>query len=131
MPNKKIHLKKKEIVCYCIAGFLAFVGLVFLVFGIVGDHLPVKASDNWILISEKAWLSNWSQIGYRYWGIILILVGAVFAAIVLTVSAKEGDRDTERAQRRAQRLAIEAEAAPEATEAEVVGEKVDEPRPVE
>ena len=79
---------------------------------IVGDHLPVKASDNWVIISEKAWLSNWSGLGYRFWGIILVVAAAVLSAIVLTVSAREGDRDTERAQRRAQRLAIEAEPLP-------------------
>jgi len=116
--RKKKILKTREIVFYAITGFIGLVGLVFIVFGIVGDHLPVKASDNWVIISEKAWLSNLSGLGYRFWGIILIVAAAVLSAIVLTVSAREGDRDTERAQRRAQRLAIEAEPLPAETPSE-------------
>ena len=130
MPTKKTKLKRKEIAWYVISGILAFVGLVFVVFGIVGDHLPVKASDNWVIISEKAWLSNWSHIGYRVWGIILVAAGALIAAIALTLFAKEGDRDTERAQRRAQRLAIEAEPLP-VQEAEVVEAPKEEAKPSE
>lgn len=109
---KKLTLTKKEIVFYAIAAFLATVGLVFLVFGIVGTYLPVLASDNWILVSENAWLTNWSHMGYRYWGLILIGVGAIIAIICLTYFAKAGDRDEERALRRAQRLAIASEDAP-------------------
>ena len=110
--QRKLKLKKKELVWYIIAGILALVGLVFLVFGIVGDHLPVTYADNWIYVSEAAWLTNWSHMGYRVWGIILIAAAAVLAALVLTLFAREGDRDSERATRRAQRLAIEAEPLP-------------------
>ena len=113
---KKKILSRKEITWYVIAGILAFVGLVFVVFGIVGDHLPVLSSDNWVLISESAWLKNWSGMGYRYWGLILLGAGTLIAVIALVYFASSGDRDTERAARRAQRLAIESEEEPKVAE---------------
>ena len=95
---------KKEIAWYVIAGVIGVLGLFSLILGIVGEHLPVLASDNWILTSEAAWLSNWSHMGYRFWGLILIGAATLLAVICLTLFAKEGDRDQERALRRAQRL---------------------------
>ncbi len=107
MKEKKTRkLSVKETVWYCIAAFFGLVGLVFLVLGIVGEHLPVLSSENGILLSEKAWLTNWSPLGYRYWGIILILAASLLAVICLSLFAREGDRDVERAMRRAQRLGI-------------------------
>ena len=99
-------LSTKEIVWYSVTSFFGLAGLVFIVIGIVGEHLPMLASDNGILISEKAWLTSWSPLGYRYWGIVLMGASALLAVICLTVFAREGDRDSERALRRAQRLGI-------------------------
>ncbi|HAS56781.1 MAG TPA: hypothetical protein DEF61_00295 [Firmicutes bacterium] len=104
MSKSKTKLKRKEIIIYSIASFLAFAGLFFLILGIVGDHLPLVYSDNWILYSEKIWLTPWSNMGYRYWGLILLGVGALFGVFFLAYFAKEGDKDQERALRRAQRL---------------------------
>ena len=116
--KKKTSLPRKEIAWYVFASFLAVVGLAFIVIGIVGDHLPVKSSDNWVLISEAAWLSNWSHMGYRYWGIILLAAGTLIGCTALTVFARSGDRDSERALRRAQRLAVTSEEEPVVKEVE-------------
>ncbi len=121
--KKKLSLPRKEIAWYVFASFLAVVGLTFIVIGIVGDHLPVKSSDNWVLISEAAWLSNWSHMGYRYWGIILLAAGALIGCTALTMFARSGDRDSERALRRAQRLAAVSEEEPVVKEAEVISTK--------
>lgn len=102
-------LSTKEIVWYAVAAFFGLAGLVFLVVGIVGEHLPVLASENGILISEGVWLTSWSPLGYRYWGLILIGAAALLAVVCLTFFAREGDRDSERALRRAQRLGIAKE----------------------
>lgn len=108
MAEKKVRkLSGKEMAWYIIAGVLALVGLVFIVFAIIGDFLPVRASENWVAISEGAWLTNWSPLGYRYWGLILIAAGVLIAAASLNFFAREGDRDEERAARRAQRLAFD------------------------
>ncbi len=97
-------LSRKELFWYVLAGIIGVTGLLFLVFGIVGDHFPGLYADNWIAASENAWLKNWSGLGYRYWGIILIAAGAFIAIVALAVFAKEGDRDSDRERRRAQRL---------------------------
>ena len=97
-------LTRKEIAWYVIASIIGVIGLVFLVFGIVGDYFPGLYEDNWIAASESGWLKNWSGLGYRYWGIILIAAAAFIAIIALAVFAKEGDRDADRERRRAQRL---------------------------
>lgn len=99
-------LSKKELAWYIFAGIIALVGLVFLIFGIIGDHFPGLYEDNWIAASESGWLKPWSGFGYRWWGLILLGIAALIAIISLTVFAKEDDRDTERALRRQQRLAM-------------------------
>lgn len=106
-PTKK--LTTKELVWYVIAAFFGVAGLAFLIVGIVGEHLPLLASDNGILVSEKVWLTSWSPLGYRYWGLVLIGASALLAVICLTFFAREGDRDSERALRRAQRLGLAKE----------------------
>lgn len=107
MSKSNSKIKTKEMVVYTIASFIAFVGLFFLILGIVGEHLPVVYSDNWILYSEAIWLTPWSHMGYRYWGMILLGVGALIGVFFLAYFAKEGDKDAERALRRAQRLGKE------------------------
>ena len=97
-------LSSKELFWYVLAGLLGVTGLTFLVFGIVGDHFPGLYEDNWIAASENGWLKNWSGLGYRYWGIILLCGAAFIAIVALAVFAKEGDRDVDRERRRAQRL---------------------------
>ena len=114
--SKKNHSARKERFWYVLGGFLAFAGLVFVIFGIIGDHMPVKASDNWVIYSQNMWLTNWSGMGYRYWGLILLGAGTLIAVIALVYFASSGDRDTERAARRAQRLAIESEEEPKVAE---------------
>ncbi len=106
MSKQAKKLSNKEIFWYVLAGIIATVGLTSLVFGIVGDHFPGLYEDNWIAASENGWIKAWSHLGYRYWGIILIVVAAFIAVVALTVFAKGGDRDTERALRRQQRLAM-------------------------
>ena len=103
---KTKKLSGKELFWYVLCGLIAFTGLVSLVFGIVGEHFPGLYEDNWIAASENSWIKTWSGLGYRYWGIILIVIAAFIVTIALTAFAKEGDRDSERALRRQQRLAL-------------------------
>ncbi|MBQ2070041.1 MAG: hypothetical protein II467_03835 [Bacilli bacterium] len=107
--TKARKLSSKEMAWYIIAAILGFIGLVFIVFAIVGDFLPVLASENWVYVSEAAWLTNWTPLGYRYWGLILVGVGVLIAVAALNFFAREGDKDEERALRRAQRLAFQNE----------------------
>lgn len=109
VERKEKSLSRKELAWYIAAGILLVWGLTFIVIGLIGDYYPALYSDNWVRTSENAWLTNWSNMGYFWWGMILAGVGVLMAVIVLTVSAREGEKDAERALRRAQRLAIEQE----------------------
>ena len=102
--TKKISTKER--VWYIIAALIGVIAITFIVFGIIGDHYPDVYSENWVASSENGWLKNWSGLGYRWWGVILLALSAALAALVLTLFAKEGDRDSERALRRAQRLGL-------------------------
>ncbi len=112
--SKKKKISQKELACYIVAGVIALIALVFIIFGIIGNHYQGKASDNWVQVSEKAWLTPWSNMGYRWWGIILMSAAAFIAIVTLLVFARSGDRDEERALRRRQRLMLEEEAGKEA-----------------
>lgn len=116
--ERKLQLSRKEWIVYSILLFIAFVGLVFVVIGIIGDYLPVVASKNWVRISEAAWLTNWSPLGYRYWGIVLLCGGLILFSLALVLFSRESDRDSERAQRRAKRLAAMNQIEAEETKAE-------------
>ncbi|OPZ34137.1 MAG: hypothetical protein BWY98_01198 [Tenericutes bacterium ADurb.BinA155] len=107
---KEKKISGKELGWYIVAAVFTLVGLVFFIFGLIGKYYPGKASDNWISISENAWLINWSKMGYRWWGLILIGVGVLIAVIALTVFARVADRDDERNLRRQQRLVLEQNA---------------------
>lgn len=112
--SKKKRISQKELAWYIVAGVIATIALVFIIFGIIGNHYQGKASDNWVQVSEKAWLVNWSNMGYRWWGIVLMAIAAFIAIVTLLVFARSGDRDEERALRRRQRLMLEEEASKEA-----------------
>ncbi len=99
-------ISNKELFWYVLAIIIGVLGLVSLVFGIVGEHFPGLYSDNWIAASENGWIKAWSGLGYRWWGIILIAIAVFITVVACNVFAKEGDRDVERALRRQQRLAM-------------------------
>jgi hypothetical protein len=111
--TKARKLTGKELTWYIIAGTIALLGLIFVIFAIIGDFMPVLSSDNWVAQSEKTWLTNWSPLGYRWWGLIFLGAGTLISVIALSFFAREGDRDEERALRRAQRLAVAAKTTAE------------------
>ncbi|MBO4540499.1 MAG: hypothetical protein J5736_00785 [Bacilli bacterium] len=127
--STKKKLPGKELAWYIVSGSIALIGLVFLIIGIIGSHYPGKESDNWVVESENAWLTNWSNMGYRWWGLILLGVGVLLGVVCLNVFARGGDRDEERALRRQQRIALEKQAQEEA-QPEVVPVESQEVEPV-
>lgn len=117
-----------------IASLFAVAGLTFIVFGIVGSHWGVAYSDNWILKSEAKFMAK-MVISYRWFGAILLLVGAAISVVSLNFFEKKSDADQERAERRAQRMKMMSdskESAATSTEnATEVDSKPVEPTPAE
>ncbi|NCA94534.1 MAG: hypothetical protein EOM79_00400 [Epsilonproteobacteria bacterium] len=102
----KMNVTKKEFAWYVVSGILVFIGVVLIIFDIIGDNIRVSAADNWILTAQNA-VIEWSKINmdWRAWGIIFFLAGALVAVITLSVFAKGADRIVEKEQRRQARLA--------------------------
>ncbi|HOF53265.1 MAG TPA: hypothetical protein PL058_00925 [Bacilli bacterium] len=102
----KMNVTKKEFAWYVVSGILVFIGVVLIIFDIIGDNIRVSVADNWILTAQNA-VIEWSKINmdWRAWGIIFFLAGALVAVITLSVFAKGADRIVEKEQRRQARLA--------------------------
>jgi uncharacterized membrane protein YbaN (DUF454 family) len=100
-----------EIAWIAISGTIALAGLVMVILGIVGDYLPGKTSENWILLGEASF-KKVMMMNYRWFGVILIIGAAFISVIYLNIFAKKSDIDEERALRRQQRLQVISQSAP-------------------
>src|SRR5574344_1745748 len=100
-----------EITWIVISGLIAAAGLAMVILGIIGDYLPIKSSENWILLGEASF-KNVMKMNYRWFGVILILGAALISVIYLNIFAKKSDIDEERALRRQQRLQVISQSAP-------------------
>ena len=97
--NRKVSVF--EIVWYTLTGLLAVWGLTYIVLGVVArnsraDSAIAKASSGY----AKA-----MGLDFYGWGLILLAIGVVLMVIVLLANAKKADREVEKQQRRAARLA--------------------------
>ena len=107
-----------EIVWTAIEGFIALIGLFFVVLGICADYLAPKLSatgeySNWLLDWQNGFKS-WSktELSLRWVGVIILLIAVIVALITLNHYAKKSDVNDERALRRAQRLKVLSQSAP-------------------
>ena len=113
----KNKISKGEKVFIVLDGILALGGLVMIVLGFIADFYPGKPEDNW---TGQAAFQNAMHLSYRWFGVILILVAALIAAIALNGFARKNDTDNERALRRAQRLKIISESEKVTAEQEAI-----------
>ncbi len=113
--KKKLPLSIFEIVSYSILLLLGIWGLVYVILGITVEFGNYKDA---LVVYDKALKANTAGLGFLYQGFLIMGVAIVPAIIILLVFAKRSDRDFEKAQRRAARLAksetkvVEAEAEP-------------------
>lgn len=92
----------KEFIWYLACGLIAFLGLVSVVFGIIGYHMSSPSGLNFIEAFEEK-----IHFELRYLGLILIGVAVVLSIIVLLFNAKKADREVEKKIRREQRIAAQ------------------------
>lgn len=123
---KKQKITVVEFVWYAIASVIAIFGIILMVFGIVGHHLPGSLNDNFVKNAEKN-----LPLPFILSGVILVAIGVVLGIIVLCYYAKKADRDIERTIRRQQRLAAQNSNTITGIKSavEVVEEKQPEPQP--
>ena len=107
--KKKLPLSIFEIVAYSVLALLGIWGLVYIALGVSCEFISYKSA---LYAANQSW-----NPGFMVQGFIIAGVALVAAVIVLLINAKNSDRDYEKAQRRAARLAkdnpvVDVEAKP-------------------
>lgn len=97
--NRKVSIF--EIVWYSLTGGIALWGLTFITLGVIVRNLK---SDAELVKGNNAWQAA-MKLSYFNSGLILFAAGVLLAVIVLLINAKTADREVEKQQRRAARLA--------------------------
>ncbi|MGI6714087.1 MAG: hypothetical protein ACOX3K_03445 [Bacilli bacterium] len=109
MKKKSLKIALGELIGYIISGTIVLGGLVWVVFGIVGDYLK-PYGDNFIKKGEKAFAKFMKvDLSFRFWGLLTVVLGVIIFLIVLSRFAKKADLESEKRARRAQRLEFQAE----------------------
>ena len=109
----------KEFAWYLGCGLIIFLGLVSIVFGIIGYHMSTATGMNFVQNFEEK-----IKFDLRYLGLILVGGGVAILICVLLFNAKKADREVEKKIRREQRLAAQNNKTIEVKQAvEVVEEK--------
>ena len=111
MAKKQRKLSIFEIVWYSLTGGIGLWGLVFITLGVVARNLTSDAD----LVKADSSYAATMKLGFLNSGLILLASGVLLAIIVLLINAKTADREVEKQQRRAARIA----AATSASETEV------------
>ena len=132
--KKQLPLHPAEIVWYGICAGVGLWGLTYIVLGLVADNLPITSEDS-EFVEANAEFAKTFGLGWFHWGLIILGIAAVCAAVTLLLLSNKADRDYEKTTRRAARLA-QLDAEEEKEEAELAkkqeGEVVDaEVAPVE
>ena len=115
----------KEFIWYLACGLIIFLGLICVVFGIIGYHMSSASGANFIETFETK-----IKFELRYLGLILIAGGVVLSVVVLLFNAKKADREVEKKIRREQRIAAQNSKTIEVKNAvEVLEVPAEEPKP--
>ena len=125
--KKQLPLHPAEIVWYGICACVGLWGLTYIVLGLVADNLPITSEDS-EFVEANAEFAKTFGLGWFHWGLIILGIAAVCAAVTLLLLSNKADRDYEKSTRRAARLA-QLDAEEEKEEAELAkkqeGEVVD------
>ena len=115
----------KEFIWYAVCGLIIFLGLVCVVFGIIGYHMTSSSGVNFVEAFEEK-----IKISLRFLGLIFIGVGVAMSVIVLLFNARKADREIEKKIRREQRIAAQNSKTIEVKQAvEVIEEPAPQPEP--
>ena len=134
--GKKLPLHPAELVWYIVCGLVGLWGLTYIVLGLIAENLPITAEDNKFIEVTKDFTKHFG-LDWLGWGLIILGIAAVGAAIVLLLLSNKADRDYEKNTRRAARLAqLEAEeekeeAEEQKPEQQIVDAEVNDVKPEE
>ena len=117
--KNKLPVSIFELVWYPICALVIIWGLTYVVLGLVTKYNNINALTEFDANFKKLFGLN-----LYFWGLIIVVIGAVAAVVVMLFFAKTFDRASEREQRRSARLnalkkeeKVVAEQQPEVVEA--------------
>ena len=117
--KNKLPVSIVELVWYPICALVILWGLTYVVLGLVTKYNNINALTVFDANFKKLFGFN-----LYFWGLIIVVIGAVAAVVVMLFFAKTFDRASEREQRRSARLnalkkeeKVVAEQQPEVVEA--------------
>ena len=102
--KKKLNLKISifELVVYILFGLMAVWGVTYICLGFACDLISPLSS---LVKTNDAIKANTNGMGFLEQGILILSIAVVVIVIVLMVNAKKSDREFEKDQRRAARIA--------------------------
>lgn len=107
MAKKTRKISIFEIVWYSLTGGLGLWGLTYITLGVIARNLRSDAD----LVKADTAYAETMKLGFLSSGLILISAAAVLAIVVLLINAKTADREVEKQQRRAARIAAATSAS--------------------
>ena len=97
--KNKLPVSIIELVWYPICALVILWGLTYVVLGLVTKYNNINALTEFDANFKKLFGLN-----LYFWGLIIVVIGAVAAVVVMLFFAKTFDRASEREQRRSARL---------------------------
>ena len=112
--KKKLPVSIVELVIYSLAGLLGIWGLVYIALGVSCVYIDYKSA---LYEADLHLKETTGQLGFLLQGIIILASAVLVLVVTLLITAKKSDREFEKAQRRAARLAkgnapVDVEATP-------------------
>ena len=92
----------KQFVWFVLGALIALNALTFLVLGLIDDYAGINNSI--LTAPNNSMKSSLGGIGFTWFGVITLVLGALIVALALSFSSKDDDREKERSSRREQRL---------------------------
>ncbi len=100
--KKKLPISIVELVIYIVSALLAIWALTYIALGITVSFLRYDAT---LVFTDNSLKASTSGLGFLFQGYIILASAVLLSVVTLLVTAKKSDRDFEKAQRRAARLA--------------------------
>lgn len=112
--NKKYSAT--EIVFIVISGLFILAGLTLAILSIIGDYL---GAGNWIRQAEQSMVNifKWN-VSWRFYGLVIGLIGCIILVIDLWVSSKRADRTAANISSKSERVQINLDAIKKAEQVE-------------
>lgn len=106
MAEKKLKISIFELVAYIVIGLFSLWGVVYIFLGMSCSFISTSSA---VYLADGKLRSTTNNMGFLSQGILILSIGIIVGVIILLIFAKKADRDFEKNQRRAARIAARKE----------------------